>query len=367
MLIRSNKASSKVTFTPLKNANNQEFCFSWGEYNEAKNWVWCRIKMNRVNKQKNYDEEIKSRRNVSWVLKSQQLAEVEKIIDEKPDSISNNSKHMEEDELASSNSAISEHSEESSNNSKHIEEDELEFCNSVISEHNEENSNINIVDQIWKDPNDRDKSPSLIDISEHNESSDKSNEESVDAYETTNENIDLYRTAGIVNENQDCFVNVGLQCLFCVPEFVQFFVNREYLDHENSHDSLSIEKYTDDLAHDIINEPEICNTSESMNATEYKYCEAMHEICHSLAIGDSDPIMNNAIRDLVNAYFPKGIQDDVLLFILHLFAKLQEEQTSKLSSFKSDDYENFDDALGAVWYCIKNSTSEKSNKHMNTL
>ena len=82
-----------------------------------------------------------------------------------------------------------------------------------------------------------------------------------------------------------------------------------------------------------------------MNATEYKYCEAIHEICHSLAIGNSDPIMNNAIRDLVIAYFPKGYQDDVLLFILHLLTKLQEEQTSEFSSFKSDDYENFYDAL----------------------
>ena len=157
----------------------------------------------------------------------------------------------EEDQLVSSNSLISEHNEESSNNSKHMEEGELASSNSVISEQSEEKSNINLVDFIYKDPNGRDKSPSLIDITESSESSDESSEKPVPSFQTTNENIDLYRKVGIVNENLDCFVNAGLQCLFCVPEFVQFFVNREYLDHENSHDSLSIEKYTDDLAHDI--------------------------------------------------------------------------------------------------------------------
>ena len=39
-----------------------------------------------------------------------------------------------------------------------------------------------------------------------------------------------------------------------------------------------------------------------------------------------------------------GIQNDALFFISHIFDKLQKEQTSELSIFRPDDYDNYEDA-----------------------
>ena len=52
-----------------------------------------------------------------------------------------------------------------------------------------------------------------------------------------NENIDIHHIVGIQNKKQDCFVNAALQCLFCVPEFVDFFVHQKYFNIKKKHDT----------------------------------------------------------------------------------------------------------------------------------
>ena len=86
-------------------------------------------------------------------------------------------------------------------------------------------------------------------------------------------------------------------------------------------------------------------SSEAMKKTGHKYCEAMHNVCYSLATEDLNIIKNDALRDVTDHMFPRGFQDDSLLFISHVFSNLQDEQTPKSSNFRSNEYDYFEDAL----------------------
>ena len=141
--------------------------------------------------------------------------------------------------------------------------------------------------------------------------------------ENTNE-IDVHRIVGITNPNLDCFLNSALQCIFCVPEFVNFFVNRQFLFKEQEGDEYK--------------------QSKTMKLPGYKYCEAMHKLCYSLAWEELDPIKNTAIRHLVKDEFPLRTQNDAMQFILHIFDKLQQEQVPKKNRFISRDYDDAKEA-----------------------
>ena len=70
---------------------------------------------------------------------------------------------------------------------------------------------------------------------------DSSSNNSIVAIKKFENDIDLWhRKVGLKGINQDCFANVAMQCLFCVPEFVLFFVYKEYLNFESKHNSESI-------------------------------------------------------------------------------------------------------------------------------
>ena len=86
-------------------------------------------------------------------------------------------------------------------------------------------------------------------------------------------------------------------------------------------------------------------SSEAMKKTGHKYCEAMHSVCYSLATEDLNIIKNDALRDVTDHIFPRGIQDDALLFILDVFNNLQEEQTPEPSKFNSKYYKYYEKAL----------------------
>ena len=93
-----------------------------------------------------------------------------------------------------------------------------------------------------KGPRIRSQRPSHIHLREFHSvlnRSGRDSENSIDVLNRNNKNIDLYRTVGILNNNNDCFINAALQCLFCVPEFVEFFVNKEYLRTEKMQNGLS--------------------------------------------------------------------------------------------------------------------------------
>ena len=91
----------------------------------------------------------------------------------------------------------------------------------------------------------------------------KYRDNSTTVYKENTNKINLYRIVGITNPNLDCFLNSALQCIFCVPEFVEFFVNRQFLFKEQEGDEYK--------------------QSKTMKLPGYKYCEAMHKLCYSLA------------------------------------------------------------------------------------
>lgn len=55
---------------------------------------------------------------------------------------------------------------------------------------------------------------------------------------TKTRSIDLNNIVGLENRSQDCFMNASLQCIFTIPEFMEYFVHKKYLDH-----LISMEKY----------------------------------------------------------------------------------------------------------------------------
>lgn len=87
-----------------------------------------------------------------------------------------------------------------------------------------------------------------------------------------NKNVNLHNVVGLENRSLDCFMNSSLQCLFCVPELMDFFINKKYL--ENLLQSCK----------SIIGERK---SNKAMKLSGYRYCDALYYICSKVVSNDS--------------------------------------------------------------------------------
>lgn len=70
----------------------------------------------------------------------------------------------------------------------------------------------------------------------------------------------------------------------------------------------------------------------------------MHQLCYKVASEEASVIKATGLRTLVKYEFVRSEQHDANEFILHIFDKLQDEQTPKFAKFISDKYKNSIDA-----------------------
>lgn len=135
--------------------------------------------------------------------------------------------------------------------------------------------------------------------------------------------VDLYRVVGLENRSLDCFMNASLQCIFCIPEFVEFFVKKLYYDPIIKRGKSFIGER---------------KSNKNMKLPGHRFWDAMHHICFNLACEDNTIVKASNLRQMIRSEFIRSQQHDANEFILYLFDKLQDEQTPKYVKFKSDDY-----------------------------
>lgn len=130
---------------------------------------------------------------------------------------------------------------------------------------------------------------------------------------------------GIRNPKNDCFMIAALQCLFCVPEFMQFFIDKNYRDEH------------DRIPKNFWNERK---SKKVMKIVGYKSCDAMSKFLSDAAYRHRDIIKASYIRALFMEELPRGEQHDAHEFIINLFSRLQDEQTPRFAKFNSEEYKS---------------------------
>lgn len=147
--------------------------------------------------------------------------------------------------------------------------------------------------------------------------------ESPKNYENTNENMNIYNIVGLENPRFDWFMNASMQCIFWAPEFMKFFINKNYNEGIVSRGKV------------LLNERK---SSKTMKMPGHKYCDAVSALCSNVASGDYSTIKASNLRSMFRSEFTKSQQHDANEFIVSLFSKLQDEETPKFAKFDSDKY-----------------------------
>ena len=141
--------------------------------------------------------------------------------------------------------------------------------------------------------------------------------------------MNIYSIVGLENRSLDWFMNASLQWIFWVEEFMEFFINKKYLDN---------------LLHRGKSYYGERNSSKAMKLAGFRFCDAMFFICSKVASSDQTWINASNLRLMIKNEFTKSEQHDANEFILYLFGKLQDEQTPKYAKFNSQLYKSGIDA-----------------------
>jgi ubiquitin C-terminal hydrolase len=77
---------------------------------------------------------------------------------------------------------------------------------------------------------------------------------------------------------------------------------------------------------------------KGMKLPGHRYCDVMAKLCGDVVSGDFTIIKATALRRITSSDFQITEQHDANEFIIHLFDKLQDEQTPKYAKFNSEGY-----------------------------
>ena len=128
----------------------------------------------------------------------------------------------------------------------------------------------------------------------------KSNHGSTDRLNLSTRKIDLHTKDRMENTNLENVIVTALQFLFWVPEFVKFFVDKEYLSEKDVFDQLFKNAKTEKLQ-------------------KYEFWEEIHKTCNNLTSEQFNQIHKETCRFMLEDKFTIKAKSEAIQIIWQIF------------------------------------------------